>query len=57
MAPCPCVSDFFGAGRERQGKITEIFAAGFINLGALWQSFSKCFSIGFYRSPAKPLTK
>jgi hypothetical protein len=26
-------------------------------LGALWQGFSKCFSIGFYRSPAKPLTK
>jgi hypothetical protein len=27
------------------------------NSGALWQGFSKCFCIGFYRSPAKPLTK
>jgi hypothetical protein len=25
--------------------------------GVLWQGFSKCFSTGFYRSPAKPLTK
>jgi hypothetical protein len=28
-----------------------------IVLGAIWQGFSKCFSNGFYRSPAKPLTK
>jgi hypothetical protein len=28
-----------------------------MNYGALWQGFSKCFSTGFYRSPAKPLTK
>jgi hypothetical protein len=26
-------------------------------LGPLWQDFSKCFSNGFYRNPAKPLTK
>jgi hypothetical protein len=25
--------------------------------GALWQGFSKCFSNGFYRNLAKPLTK
>jgi hypothetical protein len=30
---------------------------GHVNLGALWQGFFECFSTGFYRSPAKHLTK
>jgi hypothetical protein len=38
---------YLGLGRELSDN----------ELGALWLSFSKCFSIGFYRSPAKPLIK
>jgi hypothetical protein len=32
--------------RHKRNEVREI--------PALWQGFSKCFSTGFYRSPAKP---